>query len=74
VVADAVQSGWHASVDGKPADVVPADHALGAVFVPAGRHVVTLRYQPEAWRLGELICGLSVLLLLALATVPLRRR
>jgi uncharacterized membrane protein YidH (DUF202 family) len=74
VVADAVQSGWHASVDGKPAAVVPADHALGAVFVPAGRHEVTLRYEPEAWRLGELICGLSVLLLLALATVPLRRR
>jgi hypothetical protein len=74
VVADAVQSGWRAWVDGRPADLVQADHALGAVFVPVGRHEVRLRYEPEAWRLGELISGLSVLLLLTLAIVPLRRR
>lgn len=73
VVADAIQSGWRAWVDGRPADLVQADHALGAVFVPAGRHEVTLRYQPAAWRLGELTAGLSVLVLLALAAVGRRR-
>ncbi|TML00550.1 MAG: YfhO family protein [Actinobacteria bacterium] len=74
VFADAIQSGWRAWVDGTPSNLFPADHALGAVFVPAGRHEVRLQYDPEAWRLGELISGLSVLVLLALVSIGGGRR
>ncbi len=45
VVADSDQVGWSATVDGKPARLVPADQGLVAVSVPAGSHTVKLRYK-----------------------------
>ena len=36
VIADALQDGWRAEVDGAPAPLVDADHAGVAVFVPGG--------------------------------------
>jgi uncharacterized membrane protein YfhO len=44
VVADADQIGWAATVDGKPAALVPADEGLVAVAVPAGNHTVALHF------------------------------
>lgn len=49
VLADEWLPGWTADVDGAPAPIVPAYHALRAVPVSAGRHVVTLRYRSAAW-------------------------
>src|SRR5262249_20207657 len=42
VVADALTNGWVATVDGHSTPLVPADHALVAVRVPAGHHDVVL--------------------------------
>jgi uncharacterized membrane protein YfhO len=67
VVADAVQFGWTASVDGRSQDVLPADHAMGAVFVPAGRHEVTLRFEPTSWRWGIVISVISMALFVVIA-------
>jgi hypothetical protein len=55
VVADADQVGWKASVDGKPADLVPADQGLVAVPVPAGTHTVVVRYDLAAGRAGTVL-------------------
>lgn len=74
VLSDAVQSGWTVTVDGDPADLVEADHAFGAVFVPAGQHVVEFRYNPTSWRVGLLISGLAVLAWLGLLGYWLFRR
>jgi hypothetical protein len=63
VVADALQQGWVAEVDGERADVVDADHAGVAVHVPAGRHAVTLRYSPPGQRAGLGISATSVVAL-----------
>jgi hypothetical protein len=73
VVADAMQHGWKAFVDTKAARLVPAEHAMVAVFVPRGRHEVTLRYQPASWRLGKLVSGLSLLALLGILVLAPRR-
>jgi hypothetical protein len=72
VVGDAIQHGWVATVDGRPVPLVPADHALVAVPVPAGTHTVTLAYQPPGQRLGAGVSGLSVLLLVLAAVLPRR--
>ena len=76
VVADAIQSGWSATVDGEPVDLRPADHALGAVLVPAGEHVVDLRYDPLSLRIGVLVSGIAAALALGalLAGTVLRGR
>lgn len=67
VVADAMQSGWRAKVDGKDADLVPADHAGVGVHVPAGVHTVTLTYVPSGWHKGVALSFLSALLILGIA-------
>lgn len=67
VVADAIQRGWKASIDGRPTELVAADHAGVAVLVPAGRHEVVFRYDPPGWTVGLIVSGAAVLLLVVLA-------
>jgi hypothetical protein len=62
VFADSLQQpGWAATVDGRPAALLPANHAMGAVRVPAGVHRVELVYTPPGQRSGVLISGASLL-------------
>nr|MDT0660050.1 hypothetical protein [Micromonospora sp. DSM 115978] len=76
VVADAIQAGWEATVDGTPAEIVPADHGLAAVAVPAGQHTVSLRYRMPRDNLGGALTatGLVILAGVGLAVVVRRRR
>ena len=61
VVADALQTGWAATVDGQPTDIVPADHGLVAVPVAAGQHIVELRYASPYHGAGWWISGFALL-------------
>ncbi|MGH3714117.1 MAG: YfhO family protein [Micromonosporaceae bacterium] len=45
VVADALQQDWAVTVDGEPAELVPADHGMVAVALPEGEHTVRLDYR-----------------------------
>lgn len=74
VVGDAIQGSWVAEVDGAPAPVVDADHAFGAVHVPAGEHVVTFRYDPAGWTAGWIVTLLAAAALLGGAAAARRRR
>jgi hypothetical protein len=38
---------WHVSVDGKPAELLRANHLMRGVAVPAGEHTVEFRFRPE---------------------------
>jgi hypothetical protein len=49
VVSEQLVPGWSASLDGARVEIVPADLAMGAVAVPAGRHTLTLQYTPLGW-------------------------
>lgn len=46
VISEHYLPGWRITVDSVPAEYFAADHALLGVRVPAGRHQVTLDYQP----------------------------
>ncbi|MFL5309147.1 MAG: YfhO family protein, partial [Myxococcales bacterium] len=59
VLVDEDAPGWTASVDGKPEPVVPADHLLRAVQVPAGRHRVEMTYRTPQLRSGAGISAIS---------------
>ena len=74
VVSEIYESGWRAYVDGVPAPVLPTDHALRGVPLPAGEHVVELRYEPLSLRLGLLISGVAALLIAAICAAAIRRR
>jgi uncharacterized membrane protein YfhO len=55
--------GWRAWVDGQPAPVLRAYTTLRAVPMPAGAHVVILRYEPLSVRLGLALSGMAFALL-----------
>ncbi|MBK5291698.1 MAG: hypothetical protein JJE04_08505 [Acidobacteriia bacterium] len=62
VLNDNYYPGWVASVDGQPAPILEAYSALRGVVVPAGRHLVEMRYRPYSVYLGALmtLVGLGI--------------
>jgi uncharacterized membrane protein YfhO len=67
VLSDTFYPGWRAFVDGRRAEIVPADHAFRAVYVPVGQHVVEFRYQPGSLQFGAILSALAWLAFAALA-------
>ncbi|HTF11886.1 MAG TPA: YfhO family protein, partial [Asanoa sp.] len=75
VVADALQSGWAATVDGAPATLVPADNGMVAVAVPQGTHTVRLAYRMPMHNVGAWVSGFALVVLIGIgAGVLIRRR
>lgn len=66
VLADTWYPGWNATVDGQPAPIVRANYLFRGVPVPAGEHVVTMRFQPASLRAGLLVTAVAAVVLLAL--------
>jgi hypothetical protein len=59
VLSDAFFPGWEVSVDGRPVPLLRAYHALRAVVVPAGEHLVRFDYRPRSVRIGALLTVLA---------------
>jgi len=74
VLRDVAAPGWQATVNGRPTEILRADHAFRAVAVPDGSSTVVFRYFPDALRLGITTAILGVLALLAMLGVQLSRR
>jgi hypothetical protein len=60
VVSDTDYPGWEAELDGKPTPIFRADLTFRAVAVPAGTHVVTMRFRPASARYGLILSALSM--------------
>ena len=52
VVSQNFYPGWKAFINGRPASVFPADHALTGIAVPAGRYDVNFQFQPSSFKVG----------------------
>jgi uncharacterized membrane protein YfhO len=68
MLSDNWYPGWHATLDGRPIDVLRADAAIRAVAVPAGTHRVELLYRPDGlrWTAALSLATLGVVLVAAL--------
>jgi hypothetical protein len=55
VVADSYSPGWRAEVDGDAAEILPVWGVVRGVSVPAGEHLVRMRYEPPGYRWGILL-------------------
>lgn len=64
VVSENYYPGWQATLDGTPVEILRADHALWAVAVPAGAHVVEIKYESLSLGAGAAISLASIILLL----------
>ena len=72
VLTDAWYPGWQVTVDGHPAEIVPADYAYRAVKVDPGQHTISMRFSPTSWQTGRLISLVALVAsLLALALLIL---
>ncbi len=63
VFSEPLVPGWRVEVDGREAPIVPANSAFGAVYLPAGRHVIERRYRPMSFRWGGLVSLATVVVL-----------
>jgi len=73
VLADIYYPGWQATVDGKPTDILAANHAFRAVELAAGEHTVVFEYTPLSFRAGAWITLGAALLLAATMLLSGRR-
>jgi hypothetical protein len=62
--------GWRATVNGTPAEILPANFAFRAVAVPAGRSQVVFRYWPPRLTEGLVVSLLSLIAAMALVAAP----
>jgi hypothetical protein len=73
LIRNAYDPGWRATIDGRPTRVWPGDYLDQAVFVPAGKHRLLLRYEDPSIGAGLLGTSVSIAGLL-IASLLLRRR
>jgi hypothetical protein len=74
VLADAWYPGWRVTVDGRPAELLQADHAFRGVVVPPGEHQVRFTYVDRPLQFGAGLAGLTVLGLVLVPLLLRRRR
>lgn len=69
VVNESWDDGWTATVDGKPAPVVPGNYAFRTVCLPPGEHIIQMVYSPTSFIVGRAMSGFTLLILLGLGAV-----
>ena len=74
VLSEAYYPGWRAEVDGKPTDVMAANHLIQAVRLPPGKHVVRFAYRSRFLGVGVAVALLAAFAPVAIELVRRRRR
>ncbi len=78
VFVESYDPGWTASVDGRPAEVVPANGDFMACVVPAGRHEVVFRYAPPGFfallKVSSVASAVFLIILIVSVVERIRRR
>lgn len=76
VFSEVYYPGWTATVDGNHAEVGRANYVLRAVNVPAGKHEVVFKFDPQSVRTTETVAyvALALLVLLIIIAVALKLR
>jgi hypothetical protein len=73
VLADTWYPGWRATVDGRPAEILLANHAFRAVLLDGGEHVVEMVYRPSSVLVGGAVSLVAVMALVAGLLLARRR-
>ena len=68
VVSEIFYPGWKATIDGNPATIMSTDYLLRGVALPAGKHVMQMRYTAPQARNGAIISIISLVICAILTT------
>jgi len=63
VFSDIYYPGWQCTIDGEPSDILRADYVLRAVVIPAGKHTIAFRFDPQSLHTTEAIANAALILL-----------
>ena len=66
-------SGWSASIDGEPAEVLNANIGFMAVKLPEGTHQVELRYETPNLRTGAILSLFGLVVAIGFVMVSKKR-
>ncbi len=66
-------NGWNAFIDGEQVPYLRANYILRSLMIPAGKHVIEFKFQPQVWVIGERISFVASMLLLLLVVACLVR-
>lgn len=63
--------GWNATIDGKVASHFRVDYALRAMEIPAGKHIIEFKFEPQVVKTGSTIALISFILMILLLGVAI---
>ena len=66
VFSDIYYPGWQCTIDGEPAEILRANYVLRAVVLPAGKHTVQFRFDPQTLHATEMVANTSLIALVLL--------
>ena len=69
VISDTYYPGWKVSIDGSEGSVYRANICQRAIYLSSGDHHVRFYFAPSSLRVGMIVSGLSLLLLIALLRI-----
>jgi hypothetical protein len=55
--------GWKAFIDQKEVPIIKTNYALRGLFIPAGKHDIEFRFEPSAYKQGNIISLISSILI-----------
>jgi hypothetical protein len=58
--------GWNAYIDGQKADYIKVDYVLRGMSVPAGKHTIEFRFEPQSYKTANTLMLIATLLTFAL--------
>jgi uncharacterized membrane protein YfhO len=70
------KAGWRALVDGKEYPIIKTDYVLRGLALPAGKHNIEFRFEPQGYLKGKLLTLISSIFLgiLVLAAIYMEWR
>jgi len=72
VLLDTYYPGWKAERDGRETEILRANGFFRAVKIPAGKHLITFKYQPRLFLEGLIISGIGLILWIFLFSFSLK--